>query len=251
MKKLIILFAYFLITKTSISQNLPKPGDSEVWNPEPTIVTPGYNNGPPSDAIVLFDGSDFSKWKSIKNDQPIKWTINPDGSMTVKPGSGDIITKEEHGSVQLHIEWKSPIKITDDGQGRGNSGIYLQRRYEIQILDSNNNRTYSNGQASSIYKQHMPLVNAMRPTGEWQVYDIVFIEPKFNSNGDMVESGYITVFHNGILVQNNAEILGTTENIGPPKRRLDQMSSYTNLLLQDHNDCCNFVSFRNIWMRKI
>ena len=137
--------------------------------------------------------------------------------MTIKPGTGGIQTIEEHGSIQLHIEWKTPLKMEGKGQGRGNSGIIFQRRYEVQVLDSYNNRTYSNGQAASIYKQYAPLVNASKPPGDWQTYDIIFMEPEFNEIGIMTKRGRLTVFHNGILVQNNIEILGTTEFIGMPK----------------------------------
>jgi len=255
MKRLNFLFILALSVQVIVAQNRPKPEETEVWEPEPRLVRPGQNNGAPSDAIVLFDGTDLSKWKSERDGSEVKWTVNDDGSMTVKPGSGDIVTKDEHGSIQLHIEWKSPIEITGDGQGRGNSGIIFQRRYEVQVLDSYNNRTYSNGQAASIYKQSIPLVNAMRPTGEWQVYDIVFMEPKYDAAGKMTAPGRFTVFHNGILVQNNVEIKGTTEYIGAPKTGRDEMPGYGSntrteryLLLQDHS---NHVSYRNIWMRKL
>jgi len=251
--KYYILFGFAL--QLAFAQERPKPEETEVWEPEPRLVSPGYYNSAPSDAIVLFDGTDLSKWKSERNDGPAQWTINGDGSMTVNPGTGDIVTREEHGSIQLHIEWKSPIEITGDGQGRGNSGIIFQRRYEVQVLDSYNNRTYSNGQAASIYKQSIPLVNAMRPTGEWQVYDIVFNAPQYDASGKMTAHGSFTVFHNGVLVQNNVKILGTTEYIGAPKTGRDEMPGYGNntkteryLLLQDHS---NHVSYRNIWMRKL
>ena len=159
------------------SQSKMKPEETEFWEPEPQLVQPGIYNAPPSDAIVLFDGSDFSKWRNEQTQGAVKWTLNPDKTMTVKPGTGSIETIEEHGSIQLHIEWKSPIDNKGEGQLRGNSGIFFQRRYEVQVLNSYQNRTYSNGQAGSIYKQYAPLVNAMRPTGEWQVYDIVFNVP--------------------------------------------------------------------------
>lgn len=167
--------------------------------------------------------------------------------MTVLPGKGAIETKDEHGSIQLHIEWKTPKTIVSSGQGRGNSGIYLQNRYEIQVLDSYNNRTYSNGQAGSLYKQHAPLVNASRPPGQWQEYDIIFEEPRYNINGEIIKSGRLTVFHNGILIQNNVEILGTTEYIGPPKTKMTDFPKKA-LKIQDHG---NLVSYRNIWFRKL
>lgn len=245
---------FFLASQFVFTQSNMKPEETEVWEPEPKIVQPGVFTLPPSDAIILFDGTNFSKWRNERTQGPVQWTLNPDKSMTVKPGSGGIETIEEHGSVQLHIEWKSPTLIKGEGQGRGNSGIFFQRRYEIQVLDSYKNRTYSNGQAGSIYKQSIPLVNAMHPTGEWQVYDIVFNAPKFNIDGDEIKKGSFIVFHNGVLIQNAVEIQGTTEYIGLPKKGRDAMPGFLgennnrSLMLQDHGD---FVSYRNIWMRKL
>ena len=251
MKYFIILF---LASQFVFTQSNMKPEETEVWEPEPKIVQPGVFTLPPSDAIILFDGTNFSKWRNERTQGPVQWTLNPDKSMTVKPGSGGIETIEEHGSVQLHIEWKSPRLIKGEGQGRGNSGIFFQRRYEIQVLDSYQNRTYSNGQAGSVYKQSIPLVNAMHPTGEWQVYDIVFNAPKFNIDGDEIKKGSFIVFHNGVLIQNAVEIQGTTEYIGRPKKGRDAMPGFLggnnnrSLMLQDHGD---LVSYRNIWMRKL
>jgi hypothetical protein len=247
--------SFLLITQFVLAQSTMKPEDTEVWEPEPKVVQPGVFTAPPSDAIILFDGSDFSKWRNERTQGPVEWTLNPDKSMTVKPRTGGIETKEEHGSVQLHIEWKSPTVIKGEGQGRGNSGILFQRRYEVQVLDSYQNRTYSNGQAGSIYKQYIPLVNAMRPTGEWQVYDIIFNAPEFNDEGEEIKPGNFIVFHNGVLIQNAVELRGTTEYIGKPKKGRDVMPGYSDdsinhrtLLLQDHGD---LVSYRNIWMRKL
>jgi len=244
-----------LIAQIVFAQERMKPEETEVWEPEPEVIIPGQHHNPPSDAIVLFDGTDTGLWRHERNKETLQWTLNPDHSMTVKPGTGGIETIAEHGSIQLHIEWKSPTFIKGEGQGRGNSGIIFQRRYEVQVLDSYNNRTYSNGQAASIYKQHIPLVNAMRPTGEWQVYDIIFNEPKYNAAGEEIKAGSITVFHNGVVVQNQVELLGTTEYIGKPKKGKNAMPGYNDnaakhrsLLLQDHGD---LVSYRNIWMRKL
>ena len=160
--------------------------------------------------------------------------------MTVKPGTGGIQTREEHGSIQLHIEWKTPIIISGDGQYRGNSGVYFQRRYEVQVLDSYKNRTYSNGQAGAIYIEHIPLVNASLPPGKWQKYDIIFNAPKYDEKGVKIKNGSFIVFHNGVLIQNGVSILR-------PTVELDE-SIPNSLYLQDHGD---LVSFRNIWMRKL
>ena len=200
------LLSILLATQIVFAQERMRPEETEVWEPEPKVIQPGVFTAPPSDAVVLFDGTDFSKWISEHNQGAVQWTLNSDKSMTVKPRTGGIETIEEHGSIQLHIEWKSPTVIKGEGQGRGNSGILFQRRYEVQILDSYQNRTYSNGQAGSIYKQYMPLVNAMRPTGEWQVYDIVFNAPKFNEAGEEIKTGSFIVFHNGVLIQNDVEL---------------------------------------------
>ena len=176
------IITFFLISNIIFSQDKKIRDQSEIWEPEVKIVDPYEFDGVPGDAIILFDGSDFSKWKSERNNQEVKWFLNSDKSMTIRPGTGGIQTAEEHGSIQLHIEWKSPTKIIGDGQYRGNSGIFFQRRYELQILDSYQNRTYSNGQAGSIYKQHIPLVNVSLPPGKWQKFDVVFNAPEFNND---------------------------------------------------------------------
>ena len=157
-----------------------------------------------------------------------------------------IQTKENFGSVQLHVEWKTSEDISHKNQSRSNSGVFLQGRYEIQILDSYKSPTYVNGQAGSVYKQYIPLVNASRKPGEWQSYDIIFDAPKFDSDGNKIKSGYFTVFHNGILIHNHVEILGTTENVGPPKNIAHGDGPIS---LQSH--CCSQVSFRNIWVRNL
>ncbi len=224
------------------------PKDTEVWEPEPAKISFGEHNIP-SDAIILFDGKSLDPWQSAKHEgQPADWIMNEDGSMTVRDKSGDIQTKENFGSIQLHIEWKNPSEPRADGQNRGNSGIYLQNRYEVQVLDSyGDNRTYSNGQAGSVYKQHAPLVNANKPSGEWQTYDIIFHAPKFDSEGTKVRAARLTVLHNGVLVQDHAEILGTTEYIGLPKNIAHGDAP---IKLQDHSDNSG-VSYRNIWVRKL
>lgn len=225
------------------SQDNTDPKLTEVWDPEPRVVTPGQGGAPPSDAVVLFDGTDFSAWVDQHGQTP-KWRIE-NGAMTVVKGTGIIKTRQLFGDVQLHIEWATPSVIEGEGQGRGNSGIFFQERYELQVLDSYNNRTYANGQAGSIYKQTPPLVNASRPPGEWQTYDVVFIAPKYNHDGSLVSKGRITVFHNGVLIHHNTEIQGTTEYIGPPEIIAHGKGA---LMLQDHD---NPVRYRNIWIREL
>jgi len=225
-------------------KQITDPKETEVWEHEPKVVSFNEKNIP-SDAIVLFNGTDLNAWVSTKDTTAIApWSINPDKTMTVSPGTGDIQTKQHFGSVQLHLEWSAPDTIKGEGQGRGNSGVFFQGKYEVQILDSYQNRTYSNGQATSIYKQHIPLVNATKPNEQWQTYDIIFHQPKFN-DGKKVTSGYFTVIHNGVLVQDHVEILGTTEYIGPPK---NEPHGKGPIKLQDHS---NPVHFRNIWLREL
>ncbi|MGD2124167.1 MAG: DUF1080 domain-containing protein [Gemmatimonadota bacterium] len=221
-----------------------RPEETEVWEPEPGLVTPGRQGTPPSDAIVLFDGTDLGMW-THEDGREAEWTVE-DGVVTVAPGTGDIRTRQGFGDVQLHIEWRAPAEVVGEGQGRGNSGVFLMERYEVQVLDSYENRTYSNGQAGSIYKQHIPLVNASRPPGMWQSYDVVFIAPRFNPDGTLVSPAYMTVFHNGVLVQNHAELQGPTVYIGLPE--YEAHGHREPILLQDHS---NPVSFRNIWVREI
>tara|TARA_A100001011_G_scaffold256052_1_gene264312 strand:- start:2752 stop:3477 length:726 start_codon:yes stop_codon:yes gene_type:complete len=238
------IITFFLISNIIFSQDKKIRDQSEIWEPEVKIVDPYEFDGVPGDAIILFDGSDFSKWKSERNNQEVKWFLNSDKSMTIRPGTGGIQTAEEHGSIQLHIEWKSPTKIIGDGQYRGNNGIFFQRRYELQILDSYQNRTYSNGQAGSIYKQHIPLVNVSLPPGKWQKFDVVFNAPEFNNEGDEIKKGNFTIFHNGVLIHNAIEISSATYDF-------EKNTPFT-LLLQDHGkDEGNYISFRNIWMRKL
>lgn len=219
------------------------PESSELWNPVPRIVT-APTTGAPSDAIILFDGKDFSKWKSSKTGGNAPWTI-ADGAMTVKAESGDIETLEQFDDYQLHIEFRTPAVVKGNSQGRGNSGIFMQGKYELQVLDSYDNRTYSNGQAGSIYKQSMPLVNASRKPGEWQVYDVIYTSPKFNKDGMFIHPAYITVLHNGVLVQNHTPIFGTTPYKGKPQYEVHGKGP---IKLQDHD---NPTSFRNIWIRPL
>jgi len=214
---------------------IPPPKD------EPRVVEPGP---PPSDAIVLFDGEDLSQWKSDKDGGPAKWEVK-DGVATVNR-TGGISTKQGFGDCQLHIEWATPAEVKGEGQGRGNSGVFLQGRYEIQILDSYNNKTYYHGQAGAVYKQYAPLVNSSRKPGEWQAYDIIYHAPRFDDAGKLLKPGRVTVLQNGVLVQDNVEIMGPTGPPGKPKYEAHPLKQP--LGLQDHN---NPVRFRNIWIREL
>ena len=219
---------------------------TEVWSPEPRTVMPGKTSGDaPSDAVVLFNGKDLVEWTGEKSGRQAGWTIEG-GVMTVAPGTGGIQTIKSWGDCQLHIEWRTPAEVKGNGQGRGNSGIFFMGRYELQVLDSYKNRTYSNGQAGSVYKQLIPLVNASRGPGEWQTYDVIFTAPRFNADSTVQSPARITVFHNGVLVQNNATLAGSTTYVGAPRYQLH--SAREPLLLQDHGDK---VSYRNIWIREL
>ena len=212
------IYLIIFLTVFFIACNAQSEKDTEIWEPVPKKVYSGSDSAPPDDAIVLFDGTDLSKWKAKWSDKETGWKINDDGSVTVVfDGSGGIETIENFGSVQLHLEWKTSEDISHKNQERSNSGVFLQGRYEIQILDSYDNPTYVNGQAGSVYKQYIPLVNSSRKPGKWQSYDIIFEAPEFDLDGKKVKSGYFTVFHNGVLIHNHVEILGTTENVGLPK----------------------------------
>lgn len=217
------------------------PSLTEVWEPVPEVVTPGDGQKPPSDAIVLFDGKNLDQWKG--KDGAAKWEVK-NGIATVVGGAGDIETKQEFGDIQLHIEWRTPKKVESEGQGRGNSGIFFQGMYELQVLDSYENATYVNGMAGSIYKQTPPLVNATKSPGEWQTYDVIYRAPKF-SGEELVSPAKVTVLLNGVLIHDNTEIQGTTEYIGPPKIISHGKGP---LKLQDHG---NPVSYRNIWVREL
>jgi len=238
------LIISFLIISVTMQAQRPEHEVTDVWEPVPPVVTPGLGTAPPSDAIVIFDGTSLDNWVDGNGNTP-QWELK-NGIMTVKPGTGDIRTREGFGDVQLHIEWRTPDVIKGEGQGRGNSGVFLMDRYEVQVLDSYENPTYPNGQAASIYKQHIPLVNACRPPGEWQTYDIIFMAPRFNDEGRVTHPARITVIHNGVLVQNNVELWGDTRFIGLPQYIKHSMNEP--LRLQDHGD---LVSFRNIWIREL
>ena len=216
---------------------------TEIWEPVPALVaTP--EGQPPSDAVVLFDGSNLDGWEAVKGG-PAEWLV-ADGAMSVARGKGDIRTKDSFCDAQLHIEWRSPPNDQGhDGQDRGNSGVFLQERYEVQVLDSTDNATYVNGQAGSVYKQHPPLVNAARAPGEWQAYDIIFTAPIFAEDGSLRVPGHVTVLHNGVVVQNHAQLQGPTEWIGYPSYKAHDCAP---IALQDHDAD---VSYRNIWIRPL
>ncbi|MBD3385443.1 DUF1080 domain-containing protein [candidate division KSB1 bacterium] len=221
-----------------------KPHDRN--RPQPGVVDPDAKQLPsktfaPSDAVVLFDGSDFSNWQSIDGGV-VEWKRKEEYMQVVK-GSGAIQTKQHFGNCQLHIEWATPEAIQGNAQGRGNSGVFFMSRYEVQVLDSYNNQTYPDGQAAAIYGQYPPLVNASRPPGEWQTYDIVFYRPVFDRQGILKRPAAMTVFHNGILVQHNAELIGSTVS-----GKIEVHGPKGPVMLQDHS---NPVRYRNIWIREI
>ena len=233
-----------------------RPEDTEVWGPVPKVVTPGANNtAPPSDAIVLFDGKNLDEWVSNRDKSPAKWIVT-NGVLTVnkEKGVGNIETKRTFKNYQLHIEWKIPANITGASQARGNSGVFLASTglgdagYELQILDSYNNKTYVNGQAGSIYKQGIPLVNPNRKPGEWQAYDVVWTAPTFNNDGSLKTPAYVTVLFNGVLVQNHFELKGETRYIGQPFYKKYDAAP---IKLQAHGDRSEPLSFRNIWVREL
>ncbi|GAB5473458.1 MAG: DUF1080 domain-containing protein [Maribacter sp.] len=224
-----------------------EPEGTEYYEPKVPVVGPASNDRPPSDAIILFNGSSFDGWMHVQDSTAVKWHLNEDGSMTVADKTGDIRTKQEFGDMQLHIEWRSPLPVQREGQNRGNSGVFLNGMYEIQVLDNNENDTYVNGQVGAIYKQGPPLAMASVPTGEWNVYDIIYHAPEFNTNGEKIKSGTVTVLHNGVLIQDHTEIKGTTPYIGWPKNPSHGKGP---LKLQDHGDDSR-VSYRNIWVREL
>jgi hypothetical protein len=230
-----------------IKQQPTTPKETEVWEPKPPIVSVDPDTKIPSDAIVLFDGSDLDQWISSVDSTNVKWNLNEDGSMTVKDKTGDIQTKQNFGDIQLHLEWQSNPEFKANGQNRSNSGVFLQNRYEVQILDNNDNGTYVNGQVGSIYKQSIPLAMASAPTGEWNTYDIIYHEPKFDNNGNKTKAATITLVHNGVLIQDHVDVEGTTEYIGWPK---NEPHGQGPIKLQDHQDQSG-VSYRNIWVRKL
>ena len=255
-KKVLVVFAIILVTINANAQQTAKPEDTEVWSPVPKIITPGKKifSDPPADAIILFDGKNLDQWVSTNDStKPAGWIVRK-GILTVNKPSGNIQTRQSFQDYQLHLEWRIPKNITGSGQARGNSGLFLasigkgDAGYELQILDSYNNLTYVNGQAGSIYKQYPPLVNANLPPGEWQHYDVIWTAPRFNDDGSLKTPGRVTAFFNGILVQNNVELKGSTVYIGKPSY---QKHGPSPIKLQAHGDKSEPISFRNIWIRPL
>ncbi|HKS05527.1 MAG TPA: DUF1080 domain-containing protein [Gemmatimonadaceae bacterium] len=246
--------SFFLMSVVAFA---PVPADAQSplgpWpqhsreRPAPPLVKPAAPAplvAPPADAIVLFDGTSLAKWSGVDG-SPARWRI-VDGAFEVVAGTGTLLTRDTFGDVQVHIEWMAPNPPRGTDQDRGNSGVFLMGKYELQVLDSYNNATYPDGQAGSIYGQFPPLVNASRPPGEWQTYDIVFHRPHFDAAGKMVSPARFTVLHNGILVQDNIELVGPTSNQrrAPYEAHADRLP----ISLQDHG---HPVRFRNVWVRKI
>lgn len=232
----ILLFSFLAALNVCGAEDAEIPPPKE----EPRVVDPGP---PPADAIILFDGTDLSHWQSDKGGAA-RWEVK-NGVATVN-GTGGISTKRSFGDCQLHIEWATPEKVEGEGQGRGNSGVFLQGRYELQVLDSHKNKTYYHGQAGAIYKQSAPLINSSRGPGQWQTYDIIFHAPRFDANGKLLQSATMTVLHNGVLIQDHTEIKGTTSFKGAPKYEAHPLKQP--LQLQDHR---NPVRYRNIWIREL
>ncbi|RFZ85405.1 DUF1080 domain-containing protein [Mucilaginibacter terrenus] len=237
------------------AQQGAKPEDTEKWEPVPKVVTAGKTGSEaPSDAVVLFDGKNLDEWVDVQSGSPAKWDVK-DGILTVNKSTGNIETKKKFGNYQLHIEWKVPANITGTGQARGNSGIFLasigkgDAGYELQVLDSYNNKTYVNGMAGSIYKQFIPLANPTRPPGSWNVYDVIWTAPTFKADGSLNTPARVTVMFNGVLVENNIELLGPTQYIGAPGYR--QAHGASPIKLQAHGDKSEPLSFRNIWVREL
>jgi hypothetical protein len=234
----------YLSSEPSVNKTM-KAEQTEVYAPVPQVVTPGSACGAaPSDAIILFDSKNLDQWESASDGSPARWTV-ADGVLTVRAGTGNIRTRRSFGDCQLHIEWRTPSPASGEGQERGNSGIFLQSQYELQVLDSYHNKTYVNGQAGSIYKDTPPLVNASLPPGHWQSFDVFYTAPVFNADGSVKSPAYETVLQNGVLIQNHVALKGKTLNVGV---HYYQKHGPMPLMLQDHGFP---VSFRNIWIRPL
>ena len=255
-----LLLASVLLTGSTTIINAQQPAmkheDTEFYEPVPKVVTPGKSYGDaPSDAVVLFDGKDLSQWVTANDtSQPAQWVVK-DKVLTVNKKAGNIQTRQSFLDYQLHIEWRIPKTITGTSQARGNSGVFLASLgkgdvgYELQVMDSYNNPTYVNGQAGSVYKQSPPLANPNRPPGEWQTYDIAWTAPRFNENGSVKSPARVTIFFNGVLVQNGFELKGPTRYVG--NAIYDTPHGASHIKLQSHGDPSEPISFRNIWIRPL
>jgi Domain of Unknown Function (DUF1080) len=252
------LLVLALAAPALLAQNAPskpRPEDTDVWAPEPPVVTPGQTSSTaPSDAIILFDGHDLDQWVAASDHQsPANWIV-ADGIVTVNKKAGNMETRRKFKNYQFHLEYRIPADIEGSGQERGNSGLFLastgkgDKGYELQILDSYQNRTYVNGMAGAVYKQYIPLANACRKPGEWQSYDVVWIAPLFNDDGTVKSPARLTAFFNGILIQNDVTLQGETFNVGKPAYFAYDRAP---IKLQAHPDHSKPMSFRNIWVREL
>jgi hypothetical protein len=252
--KTLLLCVCSLTAMAAGAAETAKPQDTEQWEPVPPKVLPGATVGEaPSDAIVLFDGRNLDEWVMTNDRSPARWQMQ-NGVLVVDKAFGNIETKRLFRNYQLHLEWRIPADVTGEGQARGNSGLFLastgaeDRGYEVQILDSWENKTYVNGQAASIYKQNPPLVNSSRKPGDWQSYDVVWTAPIFRADGSLDTPAFVTVFHNGVLVQNHFKLSGETVYIGKPSYHPYDRAA---IKLQSHHDPSAPISFRNIWVREL
>jgi hypothetical protein len=254
-RQLFPLLALALAAASAFAQQQQmKPEDTEVWTPVPAVITPGATcSQPPSDAIVLFNGANEDEWVSAQDHTPAQWVV-ADGLLIVNKHAGNIETKKRFEDYQLHVEYRIPADIAGTGQARGNSGVFLASTgpgddgYELQVLDAYNNPTYVNGMGGSIYKQSPPLVNPARKPGEWQTYDVVWTAPRFNADGSLESPAFVTVFFNGVLVQNHFQLTGQTLYIGKPFYKAYDRAP---IKLQAHGDASAPMSFRNIWVRPL
>jgi len=255
--RFILLLTGLLITAQARAQDSlqREAAKTEVWSPEPRIVKPGASpQAAPDDALVLFDGKNLDQWRSEwDSTKPAGWLV-ADGIVTVNKDKGGIVTRKRFTDYQLHLEYQMPEDISGTGQLRGNSGIFLanigsgDEGYEVQILDNFNNKTYANGQAAPVYKQFIPLANACKKPGEWQTYDIIWQAPRFNRTGTLITPAYVTVLHNGVLIQNHVELRGQTLWVGQPFYKEHGAAP---IKLQAHGDPSEPISFRNIWLRRL
>ena len=241
---LLILFGSSLVAATASCR--PEPSETEVWEPVPAKVDPAFvSKTPPSDAIVLFDGSSLEEW-CAPDGSPTEWIVGEDDFMEQR-GGHDLVSQRSFGDVHLYLEWMVPADVSGSGQRRGNSGVFLQGRYELQVLDNWENPTYVNGMAGSLYKQHIPLANPARQPGEWQSYEIFFKAPIFDGEGELKRPARVTALLNGILVLNNVEVLGSTTWRGRPRY---EPHGHDRITIQKHGSTSG-MRFRNIWVREL